>query len=139
MLSPATAHLNGGMNLWLGCPSHHLAGKPVHSISGYATNPKLSLCNLIRVARSEAPNLATSGSAEAVCTSPKRPDPLRQLRGTVFRSAPRPCPWPPAPFPVFLKTWPRPLSPPLRPFCLHQPGSRSLFKPLPAGCALPIA
>ena len=87
MLSPATAHLNGAMNLSLGCPSHRLENLFTR-ISGYATDLKLNLCNFIPAARSEAPNLATPGSADADRTSPERSHPLGRLRAPVFISSP---------------------------------------------------
>ena len=47
------------------CSSHHLAGKPNHPASCWATILNLNLCHPVQPARSEAPDLGATGCAKA--------------------------------------------------------------------------
>lgn len=117
MLNPATALLNVGIQLPFSCPSHHLAGKPIHPVSCWATNLNLNLCHPVQPARSEAPNLGATGYAEAGGTPGEHRCPfVRPSAG-----APRPDPRPQAPGarlsreppPILPQGGARPPSPPL--------------------------
>lgn len=88
---PATAPLNAGAHLPLGCPSHREAGKLARSVSGWATNPK-SIKSL-QPARRGSPAGSGAGARSSLGRSlPLRPRP----RPRPGPEAPRP---PPARFP----------------------------------------
>ena len=110
------------------------------TVSCWATNLKLNLCNPVQPARSEAPNLAAVGSAEAAGASGEHSDApsgssppplgrrLERLDPPLGRRLSAPG-WSSRPFPFFPQSGATPLSPPQTTLPLSAPLSPPFYAP----------